>query len=212
MNKENLLLYFIMGSNNTSSEPSDVLKKAINGGVTCFQFREKGSNALQGKEKEKLARELQSICKKHHIPFIVNDDVELALLLKADGIHVGQEDESLQDIKQRCPSSMIIGVSSKTIKEAQAAERQGADYIGTGPMFATSTKEDAEAPIGPEGIQILRENGVKLPIVGIGGISETNASDVIEAGADGISLISAISKSADPEQASRALKNRLTRS
>ncbi|SDI20398.1 thiamine phosphate synthase [Alteribacillus bidgolensis] len=210
MNKENLLLYFIMGSNNTSQPPSQVLKKAINGGITCFQFREKGSGALKGKEKETLARELQSICCKHKIPFIVNDDTELAISLHADGIHVGQDDESIQELKKKCPSSMIIGVSAKTIEEAEEAERQGADYIGTGPMFMTTTKEDAELPIGPEGIWALRKQGIQLPIVGIGGINETNAVEVIEAGADGVSFISAISQADDPEKAASTLKDRLT--
>ncbi|MFB4164422.1 thiamine phosphate synthase [Alteribacillus sp. JSM 102045] len=210
MNKEDLLLYFIMGSNNTSGHPSEVLEKAIKGGITCFQFREKGVGALEGKEKEKLGRELQSICKNHQIPFIVNDDTELAILLEADGIHVGQDDEPVEDIKKKCPSSMIIGVSAKTLKEAKEAERQGADYIGTGPMFATSTKEDAEAPIGSQGIQTLRKQGIKLPIVGIGGINKSNAKEVIDAGAEGVSLISAISQASDPEKAASELKNRLT--
>lgn len=210
MNKENLLLYLIMGSNNTSQPPSQVLRKAIKGGVTCFQFREKGSGALEGKEKEELARELQSICRKHKIPFIVNDDTELAISLHADGIHVGQDDESIQELKKKCPSSMIIGKSAKTIEEAEEAESQGADYIGTGPMFMTTTKEDAESPIGPRGISVLRKQGIQLPIVGIGGINETNAVEVIAAGADGVSFISAISQADDPEKAARTLKDKLT--
>ncbi|SFE79431.1 thiamine phosphate synthase [Alteribacillus iranensis] len=210
MKRETLSLYFIMGSNNTSEDPLIVLEQAIMGGVTCFQYREKGSGALTGIEKEKLGRELMSVCRKYQVPFIVNDDVDLAIKLKADGVHTGQDDQPLEEVKKMIPSSMITGVSAKTLDEAREAEKQGADYIGVGPMFATKTKEDAEAPVGPSTIQQLRRQKITLPIVGIGGIEVGNAQQVIDAGADGISLISAISQAKDPEQAARLLRESIS--
>ncbi|MFB5661796.1 thiamine phosphate synthase [Alteribacillus sp. HJP-4] len=205
MNKDILKLYFIMGSNNTEKDPVSVLKKAIQGGITCFQFREKGKGALAGGAKEELARRLQEVCADNDIPFIINDDVELALRLRADGIHAGQNDAPASEIRKYCPAGMLVGISAKTLREARKAEQDGADYIGTGPMFATATKEDAEEPIGPAGISRIRAQGFTLPIVGIGGIHVENAVQVIKAGADGISVISAISAKDNPEQAARRL-------
>ncbi|RSL34954.1 thiamine phosphate synthase [Salibacterium salarium] len=210
MTKHDILLYFIMGSNNTLNNPEDILEEAIKGGITCFQFREKGENALSGSDKHSLASTLHDICHSHGVPFIVNDDVDLALAVKADGIHVGQDDTSLTEVKRRCPKSMFIGISAKTIAEAKDAQDHGADYLGVGPMYSTSTKEDAESPIGPQAIRQMREAGVTIPIVGIGGIDETNAKDVMNAGADGISVISAISKAPNVTEASASLKRRLT--
>ncbi|MDQ0299971.1 thiamine-phosphate pyrophosphorylase [Salibacterium salarium] len=210
MTKHDILLYFIMGSNNTLNNPEDILEAAIKGGITCFQFREKGENALIGSDKHSLASTLLDICHSRGVPFIVNDDVDLALAVKADGVHVGQDDTSLTDVKRRCPKSMSIGISAKTIAEAKDAQEHGADYLGVGPMYSTSTKEDAESPIGPQAIRQMREAGVTIPIVGIGGIDDTNAKDVMNAGADGISVISAISKAPNVTEASASLKRRLT--
>lgn len=206
MDRQMLSLYFIMGSNNTKQSPAHVLQEAIAGGITCFQFREKGNGALVGREKKQLARELQKICQESGIPFIVNDDVDLAFELEADGIHVGQEDTSVTEIKKHAPPTMIVGVSAKTFEEATKAAESGVDYIGTGPMFATTTKEDATTPVGPERIRALKERGTKIPIVGIGGINADNAHHVVEAGADGIAVISAISMATDPKRAAKQLK------
>ncbi|MFZ4454487.1 thiamine phosphate synthase [Salibacterium aidingense] len=206
MNKQSLRLYFIMGSTNTNKDPETVLKEAVQGGITCFQFREKGEGARTGEEKKRLAVQLQKLCHKSGIPFIVNDDVDLALDIQADGIHVGQKDVPLAEVKKRCPGTMIIGVSAKTREEAEKAVQDGADYLGVGPMFGTTTKEDAEAPIGPQAIRHLRQEGITIPMVGIGGIDEINAGEVIEAGADGVSVISAISRAVDGTQAAAFLK------
>lgn len=206
MNKELLLLYFIMGSQDTEQNPAEVLKQAIAGGITCFQFREKGPAATQALQMEELARELLSICRIHSIPFIVNDDVELAVKIGADGIHIGQGDEPASEVKKKIPPQMVVGVSAKTLAEAERAVQDKADYIGTGPMYATTSKEDADDPIGPEGIQDLRKFGITIPIVGIGGITEANAARVLKAGADGVSLISAISRAPEPEKAARSLR------
>ncbi|MEH7118227.1 thiamine phosphate synthase [Neobacillus vireti] len=206
---EALKVYFIMGSPNCLKEPAEVLKEAIAGGVTFFQFREKGKNALTGDKKYELARKLQSICKEHHIPFLVNDDIELAIELDADGVHIGQEDEPVKVVRERIGDSKIIGVSVHTPEEAETALQAGADYFGVGPIYPTSTKDDVKPVRGTELIEILRHQGFAIPIVGIGGITSENAAPVIKAGADGVSVITAISHADSPLEAAKALKNNI---
>jgi thiamine-phosphate pyrophosphorylase len=203
--REALKVYFIMGSPNCRQEPAEVLKKAIAGGITIFQFREKGEGALKGAEKYALAKQLQSICKEHQIPFIVNDDIDLAIEIGADGVHVGQEDEPVKTVRERI-GDKILGVSVHTEEEAITAIQGGADYFGIGPIFPTTTKEDAKPAKGPVLIQELRQKGYTIPIVGIGGITIDNAASVVEAGADGVSIITAISHAESPREAARALR------
>ena len=161
-----------------------------------FQFREKGSSALQGAEKEALARKLHTLCKGYNVPFIVNDDIELALTIEADGVHVGQNDTDVQQFRQHF-TNKIIGLSVGTVEEYKQSDLSYIDYIGVGPMFDTSSKADANAPVGPTMITTLRSLVGNMPIVGIGGITTSNFQPVLAAGADGISVISAISKSDD---------------
>lgn len=187
-----LSVYFIMGSNNCTKKPLQVLRDALEGGITIFQFREKGEGALTGEKRICFAKELQAICKEYDVPFIVNDDVELALELDADGVHVGQDDEGITSVREKM-GDKIIGVSTHTIEEARWAIENGADYLGVGPIFPTSTKKDTKAVQGTKGLAHFREQGITIPIVGIGGISIENTASVIEAGADGVSIISAIS-------------------
>ncbi|MDB5052132.1 MAG: thiE [Bacilli bacterium] len=195
-----LRLYLVMGSINCKIDPLKVLDEAIRGGITLFQFREKGEGALVGSEKAALARELNKQCRRQSIPFIVNDDVELALELNADGIHVGQEDASVPDFAKRF-AHKIIGVSAHNVAEAKLACEHGASYIGVGPIYATSSKADAHEVQGPAIIAELRRQGIQLPLVGIGGIGLGNAHAVREAGADGIAVISAITAAASPQEA-----------
>lgn len=187
-----LKLYFIMGSVNCKKDPREVLTEAIAGGITLFQFREKGAGALVGEAKFTLARELQQICQAYHIPFIVNDDIDLAIAIDADGVHVGQEDEPASSIRERIGSHKIIGVSAHTLEETQQAIKDGAHYLGVGPIFPTRSKDDAREVLGTTLIHKLRQQGTSIPLVGIGGISIDNAVSVIAAGADGVSVISAI--------------------
>jgi len=203
-----LKLYFIMGSPNCYKEPAEVLKEAIAGGITLFQFREKGNHALTGVEKVTLAKELQTICKKHDIPFIVNDDIDLAISLDADGVHIGQEDEPVAKVRSRI-GDKILGVSVHTMEEAMSALEAGADYFGVGPIFPTKTKEDAKPVQGVQHIQHFREKGITIPIVGIGGITVENAMNVMEAGADGVSVITAISKASDIIKAAQSLRQQI---
>jgi len=202
LKRDLLRLYLVMGSNNCSNEPCDVLEKAIRGGVSFFQFREKGVGALTGNERVTLARNLQKVCKSYHIPFIVNDDVDLAELLDADGIHIGQDDADAVMVRERFRGK-IVGISTHNVEEARQAVCVGADYIGVGPMYYTNTKSDIESVRGPIVIKEIREAGITIPIVGIGGITKVRARSVIDAGSDGIAVISAISLSTDPEREAR---------
>lgn len=206
--REALSVYFIMGSNNCLKDPVEVLKEAIGGGITFFQFREKGEGALTGVEKYSLAKKLHSICKENHIPFIVNDDIELAIKLNADGVHIGQEDESVKTVREKI-GDKILGVSVHTKEEAMAALRDGADYFGIGPVFPTTTKTDAKPSRGTTLIEALRSEGFTIPIVGIGGITIENARSVVEAGADGVSVITAISHSESPLEAAKTFRKNL---
>lgn len=189
-----LKIYFIMGSANCKASPELVLKQAIQGGITIFQYREKGDGALEGKDKLELAQKLKHICQAHKVPFIVNDDVELALEVDADGLHIGQDDGPVDAIRERM-GNKILGISVHTLAEADEAIKYGADYFGVGPIFPTNTKTDTEPVQGVSFIAKLRAKGYNVPIVGIGGIKTANAASVTEAGADGVSVITAITHS-----------------
>ncbi|KYD32538.1 MULTISPECIES: thiamine phosphate synthase [Bacillaceae] len=202
--RERLKVYFIMGSTNCKKQPLEVLTEAIDGGITLFQFREKGSGALVGEQKYEFAKQLQAICQKRGIPFIVNDDVELALAIDADGVHIGQDDEDARIVREKI-GDKILGVSAHNLKEAQAAVAAGADYIGVGPIYPTKSKADAKQAQGPGIIRLLRNNGIAIPIVGIGGITAENAGEVMSAGADGVSVISAIASATSPFMAAKQL-------
>ncbi|MFP5201224.1 MULTISPECIES: thiamine phosphate synthase [Bacillus] len=204
--KQQLSVYFIMGTANTSRQPLDVVKEAIQGGITMFQFREKGEKALQGEEKKQLARQIQVLCQEANVPFIVNDDVQLAIDLEADGVHVGQEDINAKDVRQRI-GNKILGVSTHNLDEVKKAMKDGADYVGMGPVYPTETKKDTRSVQGVSLITEVRRHGLQIPIVGIGGITCDNAAPVIQAGADGVSIISAISQSTDPKKAAEELRS-----
>lgn len=206
--KDLLSVYFIMGSNNTGGEPLTVIEQALKGGVTLFQFREKGEDALKAGDQKAFARQVQALCKQFNVPFIINDDVELALELDADGVHIGQDDDKAADVRARI-GDKILGVSAHTLEEVLKAEKDGADYIGAGPVYPTETKRDTKAVQGVSLIQEIRRQGIGIPVVGIGGIMVENCVPVIEAGADGISVISAISKAADPKQAAKAFSEKV---
>lgn len=204
-NMEQLLqVYFIMGSNNCTVEPLQVMKEALDGGITLFQFREKGEGSLTGEKYFTFAKQLQALCKEYNVPFIVNDDVQLAIELDADGVHIGQDDEGIETVRAKM-GDKIVGVSAHTIEEARFAIEKGADYLGIGPVFPTSTKTDTKAVQGTEGLRNFRQNGIEVPIVGIGGITVENAASVVKAGADGVSIISAISLAESPYESTKQL-------
>ncbi|MDG0843928.1 thiamine phosphate synthase [Staphylococcus equorum] len=194
--KRTLKLYFICGTQDVPEGESiiEVVTKALEAGITLFQFREKGETALTGDDKVKLAKQLLSLCHQYGVAFIVNDDVSLAKDIDADGIHVGQNDLEVNKFAQEFKNK-IIGLSVGNVEEFQNSDLKYVDYIGVGPMFATISKDDASLPVGPEMITKLRNYVNDFPIVAIGGINLDNAPSIIHAGADGISIISAIAKS-----------------
>lgn len=196
--RQSLKVYFIMGSTNCHGDPIEVLSEALDGGITLFQFREKGQGALTGEANFKLAQKLQQLCHEHNIPFIVNDDIELAIALNADGVHIGQEDGPVKEIRERLGPHKIVGVSAHSVEEAEQAIQDGADYLGLGPIFPTRTKEDAKEVQGTRLIEDIRKHVINFPLVGIGGITLDNSAAVIAAGADGVAVISAIANAASP--------------
>lgn len=201
-----LKLYFIMGSNNCRIEPELVLQQAIDGGISIFQLREKGADSLAGEEKYQFAKQLQSICISQKIPFIVNDDIELALALDADGVHIGQDDGSVKEVRKRI-GDKILGVSTHNLEEVHSAIEYGADYLGIGPIYTTTTKEDAKKAQGTALIKEIRRIDIDIPIVGIGGITSENAAPVIKNGGNGVAVISEISLADHPLENTRKLLN-----
>ena len=202
-----LQVYFIAGTVDAKHMPlPDCLEEAIKGGITCFQYREKGPGALTGEDKTTMGERLRDICREHGISFVVNDDVALAIRLEADGIHVGQEDMHARDVKSRIPDDCFLGVSVHSFNEAKAATEAGADYFGIGPVNPTGSKADAKDAIGPAGIKIYRDAGFTMPVVAIGGITPENTPAIIKAGADGVSMISAIAGTEDPQAAARRFR------
>lgn len=185
--------YLIMGSTNCTRDPVEILLEAIEGGITAFQYREKGEGALQGKEKLELGLKLRRICKEHEVLFIVNDDTDLVESLDADGVHVGQDDISPSDLREVFPDR-VIGLSLSNWREVENSPIEHVDYFGAGPLFPTTTKADAKRPVGTPWVKELRENFPSIPIVGIGGINSENAHTIISAGADGVAVISAITQ------------------
>ena len=203
-----LKLYFIAGSTNCFKNPVKVLEEAIRGGITIFQYREKGEGCLEKIEKLELGKKLQRLCLDNGIPFIVNDDIELALKLDADGVHIGQEDEDTVQVRRKI-GNKILGVSVHNLEEAEKAKLAGADYFGVGPIFPTATKKDTRAVQGTVFLEQLKNFGV--PIVGIGGINADNSGAVMAAGADGVSVITAISQAEDVKEAAVRLKEKVLR-
>ncbi|MGQ9843682.1 MAG: thiamine phosphate synthase [Spirochaetota bacterium] len=179
-----------------------VVEEAIKGGVDCVQLREKN---IDTREFVEIAHKIKYIADRHNIPLIINDRIDVALAVQAYGVHLGQDDVPLKVARKLVPHSMIIGISVSTVNEAIEAEKDGADYIGAGCVFPTSTKDDISGIIGLEGLQDIKK-AVSIPVIAIGGIQIHNAEQVIWHGADGIAVVSAIVSSEDPYEASKKLK------
>ncbi|WP_431027465.1 thiamine phosphate synthase [Lysinibacillus sp. LZ02] len=206
MKREQLSVYFIMGTQNVKHrQPLRILEEALQAGVTMFQFREKGDGALTGEAYEQFAKDCQALCQQYNVPFIVNDDVELALKLQADGVHIGQEDEAIMTVKERI-GDMIFGVSVHTMEELEVALANGATYVGIGPIFATKSKDDAKTPAGTHFLRQVTEAYPHLWTVAIGGITEQNAWEPLQAGADGVAVISTICESESIDKTVQNLK------
>jgi thiamine-phosphate pyrophosphorylase len=174
---------------------------AIKGGADTIQFRQKSGST---REMIKLASEMKTLCADNEVAFIVNDRVDIAIAAEADGIHLGQDDFPIPLARRLLGEDVIIGGSAATMEEAQACFSEGADYVGFGPVYPTTSKEDA----GPvSGAELLKKvvQSISLPIIAIGGVSVENVHEVMKAGAHGIAVISAVCCQEDPEQATRAL-------
>lgn len=180
---------------------AEIVLAAIGGGVTCVQLREKNCGTREFIDE---ASALKPVLEQHGIPLIINDRIDVALAVEADGVHLGQSDMHVRDAQRILPDNMIIGISAESVEDAVRAEAEGAHYVGISPVFATGTKADTVPPLGLEGIRQIR-NRVSVPLVGIGGINIDNGHDVISAGADGIAVVSAIVSAEDPEAAARDL-------
>jgi thiamine-phosphate pyrophosphorylase len=180
----------------------EIVTAAVDGGVTIVQLREKDCPTLEFIEQ---AQSIKAYLKARNVPLIINDRVDIAQAVKADGVHLGQTDMPLEAAKRILGAEMIIGISAESIEDALAAEKGGADYLGVSPIYATPTKTDTAPALGLKGLRDIRK-AVKLPLVGIGGLIKDNAADVIRNGADGVAVVSAIVAADDPEAAARVLK------
>ena len=178
----------------------DVVKEVLKNGATFLQIREKD---LTEADFETEAKKLQDICREYHVPYVVNDNVEIAIKIEADGVHVGQSDIKGRDIRALIGSDKILGISAGTVEEAIAAERAGADYIGVGAVFGTSTKKNARNM----SIDRLKEivEAVDIPVVAIGGINTSNISELAGSKVDGVAVVSAIFAAENPGEATKDL-------
>ena len=178
----------------------DVVKEVVKNGATFLQIREKD---LNGADFEAEAKTLQDICREHQVPYVVNDNVEIAMKIHADGVHVGQSDIKGRDIRAMIGSDKILGISAGTVEEAVAAEQAGADYIGLGAIFGTSTKKNARN-ITMDRLNEIVE-AVEIPVVAIGGINATKISELAGSKVDGVAVVSAIFAAEHPGEATKEL-------
>lgn len=200
--KRQLLLYAVTDRTWTKSRTlCEQVEAAIKGGATCIQLREKN---LDEETFLAEAREIAGLCRRCGVPFIVNDNVDIAMLCGADGVHVGQSDMTVLDVRRKVGDGMIIGVSAHSVEEALEAVKGGADYLGVGAVFSTSTKADAAALSR----STLRDicAAVDVPVVAIGGISKTNLMQLKGSGIDGVALVSAIFAAENIEAECRELR------
>ena len=186
---------------------ADIVRQAVKGGVTCVQLREKHCSTREFIDEARLLLEILATADRK-ITLIINDRIDIAMAIGADGVHLGQSDMHITDARRLAGSSLIIGISAESVADAVRAEQQGADYIGISPVFATPTKTDTVLPLGLQGIAAIR-SAVSLPLVAIGGIHSDNAQAVIRAGADGIAVVSAIVSAPCPATAAATLKERI---
>ena len=202
LSKDDLLLYAITDRRNLDKKVFfEKIEEALQGGVTILQLREK---ELDEDSFINEAIEVKNICRKHGVPLIINDNVNVALKSGADGVHVGIEDMPIDEIRRTVPDSFIIGATCKTVEQAQSAERLGADYMGVGAVFPSPTKKNA--------VRITREQlkeicaSVSIPAVAIGGISLENVDELMGGGMSGIAVVSAVFSADDIQKAASLLK------
>lgn len=200
--KKDLLLYAVTDSRWTGRQTIyEQVEEAIKGGITFLQLREKD---LDEGSFLKEAEKMRDLCRKNQIPFIINDNVDIALKTGADGVHVGQEDMEAQDVRKILGEDKIIGVSARTVEQAVKAQQQGADYLGVGSVFTTGTKLDA----GHVSYGTLKEicRSVTIPVIAIGGITKENVKELSGSGICGVAVVSALFAQEDIRKAAADLK------
>lgn len=183
----------------------DLAEMAIAGGADTIQFRSKTGST---RELIETAFAMKGICKGAGIPLIINDRVDVAIAVEADGVHLGQDDFPIRRARKILGPDVIIGGSAGNIDEAEICLKEGADYIGSGPVYKTGSKKDAGPAIGVENIKGL-VNEIPLPVLAIGGISAASIPDLLNAGVHGVAVISAVCLSENPERATQEIKKRL---
>lgn len=199
-------LYLVLGENDCQYFSLEkTIELAIKGGVDIVQLREKNKNY---KEFLKTALKVKSVTSKHNIPLIINDHLKIAIDMQADGIHVGQNDIAPGVLKNIFEKNQLIGYSIEDISQVNTADAKISDYIAASPVFSTPTKTDTNTPWGLDGLRTLRSM-TQQPIVAIGGIQQENTQSIIEAGADCIAVVSAISKTEHPQKAAELLRNQI---
>lgn len=203
LNKEDLLLYAVTDRRWLKEGETLVTRteEAIDGGVTFVQLREKD---LDEENFEREGRELKELCRKRGVPFVINDNVELAAKLDADGVHVGQSDMEALDVRRIIGGDKILGVSAQTVEQAVTAEKHGADYLGVGAVFPTGSKDDA-AEVSYDTLKAICD-AVKIPVIAIGGITEDNVTELSKSGICGIAVISALYAKEDIKSAAQRLR------
>ena len=207
VDKKDLLLYAVTDRHWLNGRTLySVVKESLDGGVTFLQLREKELDEVHFLEE---AKELQQLCREYQVPFIVNDNVDIAIAMDADGVHVGQSDMEAGDVRAKLGSDKIIGVSAQTVEQAILAEKHGADYLGVGAVFPTGSKDDAD-DVSYETLKAICE-AVSIPVIAIGGITQENVKELAGSGICGIAVISAIYAQKDIRKASEDLKKETQR-
>ncbi len=200
--KKELMLYAVTDRHWLGDETLyDQVKKALDGGATFVQLREK---KLDREDFLAEALEIQKLCKKYGVPFVINDEVSIAKDIDADGVHVGQSDMEAMDVRKVLGPDKILGVSAQTVEQAITAEKHGADYLGVGAVFATGSKDDAD-DVSHETLKAICE-AVSIPVIAIGGITKDNVSELAGSGICGVAVISAIFGQNDIKKATEDLK------
>lgn len=200
--KEDLLLYAVTDRHWLNGRTLyEVVKESLDGGVTLVQLREK---QLDDETFLEEAKELQKLCKEYDVPFVINDNVDIAIQINADGVHVGQSDMEAGDVRAKLGPDKIIGVSAQTVEQAVLAEKHGADYLGVGAVFPTGSKDDA-LEVSHETLKAICE-AVSIPVIAIGGITVDNTPELKGSGICGIAVISAIYAAKDIKKATENLK------
>lgn len=200
--KEDFILYAVTDRHwlNGESLYSQV-EKALKGGATFVQLREKNLDSAHFLEE---AKEIKELCRQYGVPFVINDNVEIALAMDADGVHVGQSDMEAGDVRRKLGADKLIGVSAQTVEQALLAQERGADYLGVGAVFPTGSKADA-VEVGHDTLKAICE-AVTIPVVAIGGITRDNVAELKGSGISGIAVISAIFAQKDIQAAAADLK------